>query len=390
MVRKLLFRPSFKLFRSFVADHSLVYLIFCEILGLSITLILVFYRCSTCIVTCNHSTMPFQLCRLKNLPVTTRLINTVGHKHGISIAACQSPFGTHILANIRDNTVDTLLTAKQLLHFCPTLFQSCPGDRTQTPSLRVKPLIDFLSFAQVLFYISGLITQVKNNPIFYGLIKLIAMYIRTKGLYRFFLIRMEQRRTRETYQHHIVTHYMLHGFVKHASLCAMTFINKDINITLRSKISGERFCQLFKIQVERLTCLLISYRYGIAVILIAKFVNQRANQPRFGSIEHLNQLTTTLGSLNLLPCIFEARFYLFVQLITVCNNHHTSITYVFSYPSGQPNHRKRFTRTLRMPYNTVLLLANSGLSCLDGKILIRTCRLFYTSIEDDKIMDIFQ
>ena len=216
------------------------------------------------------------------------------------------------------------------------------------------------------------------------------MNIRAKGLYRFFLIRMEQRRTRETYQHHIVAHDMLHGFVEHAALCAMTFINKDINITLRSKISGERFCQLFKIQVERLTCLLISYRYGIAVILVAEFVNQRANQPRFGSIEHLDQLTTTLGSLNLLPCIFEARFYLFVQLIAVCNNHHTSITYVFTYPSGQPNHRKRFTRTLRMPYNTVLLLADSGLSGFDSKILIGTSGFFDASIKNDKIMDIFQ
>ena len=131
------------------------------------------------------------------------------------------------------------------------------------------------------------------------------MNIRAKGLYRFLLIRMEQRRTCETYQHHIVAHDMLHGFVKHASLCAMTFINKNINITLRTKVSRERFCQFFKIQVERLTCFLISYRYGIAVILIAKFMNQRTNQPGFGGIEHLNQLTATLGSLNLLTYIFK-------------------------------------------------------------------------------------
>jgi len=191
MVRKLLFRPSFKLFRGFVTNHSLVHLIFCEILGLAITLILIFYRCSICVVTCNHSAMPFQLCRLKNLPITTRLIYTVGHKHGVPITTCQGPLGTHILTNIRDNAVDTLLTAKQLFHLCPTLFQRSTGYRTQTLGFRVKPLINFLSFAQVLFYISGLITQIKNNLILYRFIKLIAMNIRAKSLYRFLLIRME-------------------------------------------------------------------------------------------------------------------------------------------------------------------------------------------------------
>ena len=160
MVCKLLFRPSFKLFRRFIANHLLIYLILGEVLGLSITLILVFYRCGTCIVTCNHSAMPFQLCRLKNLPITTCLINTVGHEHGVPITTCQSPLGAHILTNICNNAVDTLLAAKQLFHLCPTLFQSGTSHRTQPFCLRVKPLINFLSFAQVLFYIPSLIAQV--------------------------------------------------------------------------------------------------------------------------------------------------------------------------------------------------------------------------------------
>src|SRR3989338_1758451 len=105
-------------------------------------------------------------------------------------------------------------------------------------------------------------------------------------------------------------------------------------------------------------------------------MNERAKQPRRGLAELTHQISAAAGPPDGFADIRKNSLDLFIELISVRNDHHTSIWIVLKNPFGQKNHNDAFTAALRMPNNSAFSFLNVFLRCLDGKILVGSRKFF--------------
>ena len=147
MIDELRFCPSLELLGRFVANHSFVYFILGQSLGLSFADILILYGRAVGIITRNDCAMSFQIGTLKNFPIAACLIDTVGDQHCISATRRQHPLRIHILTDVCNDTLDTLFATEKFFHLGPTRLQLSTCDTAQSRRLRIEPFVDFLSFA---------------------------------------------------------------------------------------------------------------------------------------------------------------------------------------------------------------------------------------------------
>ena len=201
---------------------------------------------------------------------------------------------------------------------------------------------------------------------------------------------MQQRSSGETDQHNPLANDTLHCFVQHAALRTVTLVDKDINITLGPESLRKILRNLLQIEIERFYSFPSSDRYAALVVFTAKFMDKRADQPRFGLVEHRDQLRPASDSADFLASILESAFDLFVQLVAVGDDDHTGIGDILANPLRQPHHREALARTLRMPDDTVLFAAHTRLGRFDSKILVRTRRLLDTAVKDDEVVNKLQ
>ncbi|MPM78394.1 hypothetical protein SDC9_125405 [bioreactor metagenome] len=165
--------------------------------------------------------------------------------------------------------------------------------------------------------------------------------------------------------------------MKLAGVRSVAFINKGNNAAL---------CLIVPRKVsEQLLAVLVDIRLFSGVVTV--FVYQRADDRILIFVQYCSQIRAAFRSDHIFFHIKEQALNLVVQFFTVGNDYNTAVRHILDNPFCQPYHYERFAGALRIPNDTAVLVVNP-LPCGDiGKILIVTCDLFDTRVEDNKVVN---
>ncbi|MNM91814.1 hypothetical protein D3C81_1041240 [compost metagenome] len=229
--------------------------------------------------------------------------------------------------------------------------------------------------------VAGLITQVQHHPIAHRLVKLVGVNEGAKHLHRLLLILLHQGSASEANKK-CLGQYALHGSMQLARLGTVTLIHKHKEFALGRKISWQASFELGdKFIFISLSRLIFFFRVS------AKFVYQRAKQPRVCLVKTTYQIGPTLGTQDLLFNPGKYLLYLLIEFGTVSDDQDTAVSDILSDPLGQPHHGQAFTATLGMPDDPALMTFNKTLGRRDPEILVMATGLLHPTIEHDKVVN---
>ena len=170
----------------------------------------------------------------------------------------------------------------------------------QSSGFKLEPLINPILRGNILVNITRLVTQIQHHIVAHGLIVLIGMDIRSKGLDTPLLVSLEQRRPGKADQH-CARQHSLHRLVEFPGLGAVTLIYKDEYLALCTK------------PFRQVAADVLDECVNITFLRRTKLVDQRTDQPLVASIEHMHQISAATRTINIFTNAFENLFDLFIQ-----------------------------------------------------------------------------
>src|ERR1700730_7023576 len=275
--------------------------------------------------------------------------------------------------DVAHHPVHAGLSAEHVLHRAPLLFQVVPLPVVESLRFGFKPGINLVLGAEGLIDVPSLINEIEHNLVFHRLTEFVGMDVAAKDLQAGLLILLEQGRAGEA-DKDSGGHHRLHYAMQLAALSTVTFVYKDEHLSYR--FAWLRF-QLLNKSIE------------VVYLLPAKLVDQRAQQARRGLAQLVDQVDAAAGALDGLACLGEDPGDLLVELVAVGDNGHAGVRIVLQNPLRQQHHHDAFAAALRVPDNAALAVAHMLLRRLDAEILMYTRQLFYTAVEEHKIMHQF-
>src|SRR5260370_10394645 len=97
----------------------------------------------------------------------------------------------------------------------------------------------------------------------------------------------------------------------------------------------------------------------------------------------------TAGSINGFADIAEDAFDLLIQFVPVSNYQYTGVRLILKNPLRQKHHNDALAATLRVPDDAAFVTVDMRLYRFDAEILMHPWHLFYSAIEEHKVVNQF-
>jgi len=125
-------------------------------------------------------------------------------------------------------------------------------------------------------------------------------------------------------------------------------------------------------------------------ILAPEFVDQRAQQARFGLAELGHEVAPAAGAVDRLTALGKHPLDLLIQLVAIGEDQHASLGPVFENPFCEQHHHDALPAALRVPDDAALERLHVRLRRLDAEVLVDPRQLFHAAVEDHEVVDQFE